>query len=258
MAAASSFVFAVAAVVVDATALVAPPVPAQLPAAEQGGVPLNPLIVVGDPASDVRLKADGGVDVAFDTDGLAGVDFVPLLQVVPRAPLAPLTHHRLVSVTVDVNGLEEEQAELTSFTTGEAVDDTAPVVDVSFDNNVVFVDGADGADGADDVVAVDVRQDGGPSQLLALSGGAVGLTSLSGRSDVVLTVVAFDAAGNAADPVDVDASFVVADFAKPEVGACCAASSSKAPSLSLALLALLGVVVNFRRRAANFCRKSPR
>lgn len=239
--------FAVAVVVAAAPAddRGPPPPPAPLPASETGGVPLNPFIVVADPANDVRLQADGGVDVAFDLDGLAGADFAPLLRVAPRAPLSPLTHHRLIAVVVDENGFAEETAELTAFTTGDAVDDAAPVVDVSFDDPVLVVEGDD------DVVAVDVRQDGGPSQLLVLQDGRVSLTSLSGRPDVAVTVVAFDAAGNAADAVDLDVTFEQPPCCKRDVETFCGAAPASTASLWALLLALVKIrgsaATNFRR-----------
>ena len=206
---------------------------APVPAAGSDDVPTDVVIVVDDPGADLDLVDDDGALVAVDRAAAVGDDFVPLVRVLPLVELLPQTHYTLFAVDVDEAGVRaRSDPALTDFTTGDGPDDEAPVVDVS----IVSVEGDRatlGVSGADDVVFVDVRENRRSSRLLPVVDGRVDVIAVSGAADVVLSVVAVDAAGNASAPVDVDVHFDVdPPCCKTDGGGCASSSSSTSTSVA--------------------------
>jgi hypothetical protein len=196
-----------------------------IPPPGRGEVPLNPLILVPDPFTEVRVVDDGAAIVATSDTTATGQDFSALRRVLVGEPLRPQTHYRVISVVGEGDAATEQQ-QLTDFTTGDASDDDAPAdPDVSFANGVLHAE-------SDEAIAVlDVRQNQGPSTLAQPT--SDGTVILSGSGQVTLSVVALDFAGNPSEPVEVDGAFQLIP------GCCAQASPSTTATTTAGLLALL-------------------
>lgn len=199
------------------------------------GVPTNPLILVVDVSggqTSVSVQDDGAAIAPTTASEVSGnVELSGrLLRLTLAEDLRPQTHYRLVGVEgVSVEGFSE-------FTTGDGPDDVVPGdVDAFVDNAGVLFVSAD-----EDLVVLDVSVDGAPPQLLPwLEEG----TQLPLLEDASVVVTAIDAAGNSADPVNVDAV----------VRAGCCATTTSSPWWALTALGLL-----HRRRAGPPAQSSSR
>lgn len=207
-----------------------PPSVVAVPAPGRADVPLNPLILVqNNGLFEVVVVDDGAAIVPSSSTAVADAAFNSLSRVSLSEDLRPQTTYRvLLRETVNDAG-----DEVTSFVTGDAVDDTAPGdFDASVEGNVLAVD----AD--EELAVVDVRIGAGTSQLYPLTDQQ---TQVFASQSTTVTVVGLDFAGNTTDPVDVAVTGV-------GCGAC--ASSSSSPS-SLAPWAALLLLLSRRRKSAD-------
>ncbi len=201
-----------------------------IPASGAVDVPTNALIFVRDEFfTELRLVDDGGA-IAEVTISTAVGHFSSLLRLSLNEPLRPRTTYRLIDVVGN-----EEASELTSFTTGDGGDDDPPTAPLLEDRGAIGGGGSLGIVSNEPVEVVSVSRGGTTYFDVVDTGGVI----VEGQGETVVSIIAFDRAGNPSEPVSIDLLLGLPDGLST---LCCFGSPTSSPTAAapfgLALVAL--------------------